>query len=123
MNKFGAASFTIILLCTSLTVQGASNGNPTPGSPHDTLNFHLKKSASGVVGCSGNGHAAFVRYDDTTGMVLPTDIYISMVDWVQLDNDGDGFFEGIGKAFKALGVIVLIVLAGYGIAKIIKDGV
>ena len=70
-----------------------ADGNPTPGSPHDTLNFHLKKAASGEVGCSGGGHAAFVRYDDVTGEVLPTDIFIGMVDWVQVDNDGDGAFD------------------------------
>mgnify|MGYP001812639569 CR=1 FL=1 len=107
MTKYGAASLATILLCSTLTVYGGSTGNPTPGSPHDTLNFHLKKSASGVVGCSGNGHAAFVRYDDTTGQVLPTDIYISMIDWEQIDNDSDGFFDedvpdGIDNDFDGL---------------------
>lgn len=70
-----------------------SNGNPRPGYQHDTLNFHLKKAASGEVGCDGGGHAAFVRYDDATGEVLPTNIFITMTDWSQVDNDGDGFFD------------------------------
>ena len=92
MKKLCVLSFAIAV-CTASTAYGGSVGNPTPGSPHDTLNFHLKKAASGVVGCSGGGHAAFVRYDDNTGQVVPTNIYISMVDWEQLDNDGDGFFD------------------------------
>jgi hypothetical protein len=79
-----------MVLLIAPTAYAESVGNPTPGSPHDTLNFHLKKAASGEVGCSGGGHAAFVRYDDLTGEVLGTDIFISMVDWVQVDNDGDG---------------------------------
>jgi hypothetical protein len=82
-----------IAVSAAPAVYAESAGNPAPGSPHDTLNFHLKKAASGVVGCSGNGNAAFVRYDDTTGQVSPTDIYISMTDWEQLDNDGDGFYD------------------------------
>jgi len=83
----------VLPLAAASTAWGEGVGNPRPGSPHDTLNFHLKKAASGTVGCSGNGNAAFVRYDDTTGQVLPADIYISMVDWVQIDNDADGFFD------------------------------
>lgn len=80
-------------LCIASTAYGESVGNPRPGSPHDTLNIHLMKAASGEVGCSGGGHAAFIRYDDDTGLVFPTNIYISMVDWTQADNDGDGFFD------------------------------
>jgi hypothetical protein len=82
-----------ILVGAAPVAFGESVGNPAPGSPHDTLNFHLKKAASGMVGCSGNGNAAFVRYDDTTGQVSPTHIYISMTDWEQLDNDGDGYYD------------------------------
>lgn len=89
-----------ISLCAALVaapvVFAQGNGNPRPGSPHDTLNFHLKKSASGVVGCSGNGNAAFVRYDEQTDMPLPTNIFITMVDWEQIDNDQDGFFDEDG---------------------------
>ena len=90
MKQLAIATVTISL-CGASTVFGA--GNPNPGSPHDTLNFHLKKAASGVVNCSGGGHAAFVRYDEMNGQALPTNIFISMTDWVQLDNDGDGFYD------------------------------
>jgi hypothetical protein len=85
--------YAAMAICVAPMAYGGGVGNPRPGSPHDTLNFHLKKAASGVIGCSGGGHAAFVRYDDTTGQVLPTNIFISMVDWEQVDNDGDGFFD------------------------------
>jgi len=94
-NKLCSVSVALAI-CVAPAANGGSVGNPTPGSPHDTLNFHLKKAASGVVGCSGGGHAAFVRYDDTTSQVIPTDIYISMVDWEQIDNDGDGFVDEDG---------------------------
>lgn len=92
MKKMCALSLGIAI-SAPMAPYAQSVGNPTPGNPHDTLNFHLKKAASGVVGCSGNGHAAFVRYDDTTGQVSPTDIYISMTDWEQIDNDNDGFYD------------------------------
>lgn len=92
MKKTGILTL-VLALCMTPVAYSASNGNPTPGNPHDTLNFHLKKAASGAVGCSGGGHAAFVRYDDATGEVMPTHIFISMVDWVQMDNDGDGVFD------------------------------
>lgn len=80
-------------LCLTSAALLAESGNPRPGSPHDTINIHLKKAASGSVNCSGGGHAAFVRYDDVTGNIYPTHIYINMVDWVQLDNDNDGLFD------------------------------
>jgi hypothetical protein len=92
MNILSTISI-LAALCVAPLATAESNGNPRPGSPHDTLNFHLKKAASGVVGCSGNGHAAFVRYDDVSGMPLPTNIFISMTDWEQIDNDQDGFFD------------------------------
>jgi hypothetical protein len=95
MKTLQAMSF-VVAASAACTSYAASTGNPTPGNPHDTLNFHLKKAASGVVGCSGNGHAAFVRFDENTGQVIPTDIFISMVDWEQLDNDGDGSFDEDG---------------------------
>lgn len=87
-RQFFLALFLALLIAPAAYAQ--SVGNPTPGNPHDTLNFHLKKAASGEVGCSGNGHAAFIRYDDE---IYPTDIFIGMVDWVQKDNDGDGLYD------------------------------
>ena len=92
MKQFCMATLAIGA-CSAMAAYAAGTGNPTPGSPHDTLNFHLQKAASGVVGCSGGGHAAFVRYDENTGQVLPATIFISMVDWEQLDNDADGFLD------------------------------
>jgi hypothetical protein len=82
----------VISLCATTMVYGASMGNPTPGFPHDTLNFHVKKD-NGPVDCSGGGHAAFIKYDDVTGKILPAEIRITMEDWVQIDNDNDGFFD------------------------------
>ena len=82
----------VISLCATTMVYGASVGNPTPGFPHDTLNFHVKKD-NGPVDCSGGGHAAFIKYDDVTGEILPAEIRITMEDWVQIDNDNDGLFD------------------------------
>ena len=96
MKKINALCLCIVALCLLPGISLASNGNPRPGSPHDTLNFHLKKSASGVMGCSGTGNAAFVRYDELTEQPLPTNIFITMVDWEQIDNDQDGFFDEDG---------------------------
>ena len=90
-RQFFLALFLALLIAPAAYAQ--SVGNPTPGSPHDTLNLHLKKAASGEVGCSGNGHAAFIRYDDVTGEIYATDIFIGMVDWVQIDNDEDGLYD------------------------------
>ena len=95
MKNIGILSLCAAVLAAP-NVLAEGNGNPRPGNPHDTLNFHLKKSASGVVGCSGNGNAAFVRYDELTEMPLPTNIFITMVDWEQIDNDLDGFFDEDG---------------------------
>jgi hypothetical protein len=95
MKTLSAISISVAL-CAAQTAYAGGVGNPRPGSPHDALNFHLKKASSGVVGCSGGGHSAFVRYDDITEMPLPTNIFISMVDWVQLDNDNDGVFDEDG---------------------------
>lgn len=95
MKTLGTLSLCATLLVAP-TIAAAGNGNPRPGNPHDTLNFHLKKAASGVVGCSGSGNAAFVRYDDLTDQPLPTNIFITMVDWEQIDNDQDGFFDEDG---------------------------
>jgi hypothetical protein len=91
MNIFG--KFTALLAMSTVPIISLAAGNPNPGSPHDTLIFHLKKDASGVVNCNGGGHAAFIRYDYDSEMPYDTDIFITMVDWVQVDNDGDGLFD------------------------------
>jgi hypothetical protein len=94
-RQFLLAFLLALLIAPAAYAQ--SVGNPTPGSPHDTLNFHLKKAASGEVGCSGSGHAAFIRYEDATedatARIYSTDIFIGMVDWEQIDNDEDGLYD------------------------------
>ena len=60
MIKQLCSFYAAMAICVAPMAYGENVGNPRPGSPHDTLNFHLKKTASGVVGCSGGGHAAFV---------------------------------------------------------------
>jgi hypothetical protein len=73
--------------------QGNGNGNPDPGFPHDTVIFHVQKAENGPKGCTGSvgGHSLFLR--SYAGVVPPTYIYITMTDWVQVDNDGDGFAD------------------------------
>lgn len=82
----------ILLMTLIFSVACLAEGNPRPGFPHDTLIFHVKKAASGVVTCGG-GHASFIRYDEAAGEIVPVDIFITMVDWNQIDNDGDGLFD------------------------------
>ncbi|OFV99589.1 MAG: hypothetical protein A3H28_03335 [Acidobacteria bacterium RIFCSPLOWO2_02_FULL_61_28] len=67
-----------------------SVGNPIPGTPHDTIIIHVQKADNGPKGCAGSvgGHSLFLRH--YAGVVPPTYIYITMIDWVQVDNDGDG---------------------------------
>ena len=67
-----------------------SVGNPIPGTPHDTIIIHVQKADNGSKGCVGSvgGHSLFLRHYD--GVVPATYIYITMIDWVQLDNDGNG---------------------------------
>lgn len=87
LTRVLAVVFVLGLAVTSLAAQ--SNGNPTPGVPHDTIIFHVKKN-NGPMQCDG-GHSLFVNQTD--GIVQETLIYITMTDWVQVDNDGDGDFD------------------------------
>lgn len=96
MTKLISAMTISVALCTTPHALAQGNGNSRPGYPHDTLNFKLQKAASGVVGCSGSGNAAFVRYDDVSEQPVPTNIFITMVDWFPIDADGDGFFDEDG---------------------------
>ncbi|MBI4480702.1 MAG: hypothetical protein HY651_11835 [Acidobacteria bacterium] len=70
-------------------------GNPRPGFPHDTIMIHVLADNGNTKGCAidGGGHSLFVRYDRVTFEVLPANIYITMIDWVQVDNDGDKLFD------------------------------
>jgi hypothetical protein len=62
-------------------------GNPRPGYPHDTVVVHVMKADSGPKECDG-GHALFLRHEG--GVIPPTEMHITMIDWVQVNNDGDG---------------------------------
>lgn len=68
----------------------AGNGNPRPGFPHDTIIIHVQKGENGPKQCGG-GHSLFLRHFD--GEIPETLIFITMLDWVQLDNDNDGLFD------------------------------
>jgi hypothetical protein len=87
LTRVLAVVFVLGLAVTSLAAQ--SNGNPTPGFPHDTIIIHVKKN-NGPMQCDG-GHSLFVT--QTNGVVDPALIYITMTDWVQVDNDNDGAFD------------------------------
>jgi len=82
----------ILLMTLIFSVACLAAGNPRPGFPHDTLIFHVKKAASGVVTCGG-GHSSFIRYDEAAMDIVPVDIYITMLDWYQIDNDEDRLFD------------------------------
>jgi len=67
-----------------------SNGNPRPGFPHDTIVIHVQKADSGPKQCDG-GHSLFIRHVD--GVIPDTYLNITMTDWEQRDNDGDGQYD------------------------------
>ena len=68
-----------------------SNGNPRPGWPHDTLIIHVQKASSGPKNCDG-GHSLFLRYD-STGHIIPANLFITMIDYVADDDDNDGLLD------------------------------
>ncbi len=84
-----------LLFCSMMffvadSAMAGSMGNPRPGYPHDTIIIHVQKGENGPKQCTG-GHSLFLRH---FGGVLPeTIINITMVDWVRVDNDGDGSFD------------------------------
>jgi hypothetical protein len=77
----------IIIGCFSIAY---ADGNPRPGYPHDTIVIHVQKADSGPKQCDG-GHSLFLRHVD--GVIPPTTVQVTMVDWNQVDNDGDGLFD------------------------------
>ena len=91
MNRamFAGLLAFVVVVCMVSSVKG--NGNPLPGFPHDTINIHVQKSESGPKDCDG-GHSLFLR---TENGVFPEDtiLNINMIDWNQVDNDGDGLFD------------------------------
>lgn len=73
----------------------AGNGNPKPGYPHDTVVIHIQPMTGNANQCNG-GHSLHIGAFMEQGRVLsipPTSIEITMQDWAQLDNDGDGAFD------------------------------
>ncbi len=85
-----------LLLCSMMffaagSALAESVGNPRPGFPHDTIIIHVQKGENGPKNCNG-GHSLFLR---TENDVIPEDtiLNITMIDWVQVDNDNDGKFD------------------------------
>lgn len=83
---------TALLLASALSLNAQSVGNPVPGVPHDTIMIHVTKMQDSPKGCAtGGGHALFLRH--LNGAVLPAILNITMIDWVQVDNDNDGLMD------------------------------
>jgi hypothetical protein len=82
-----AIAVWMLIGCLSLAY---ADGNPRPGYPHDTIVIHVQKADSGPKQCDG-GHSLFFRH--VNGVIPPTTLSVTMVDWNQLDNDGDGLFD------------------------------
>jgi len=93
MNKYRALFMVCFVGAAAAIAAYAAEsvGNPRPGFPHDTIIVHVMSDQSGPKGCDG-GHSLFLRH---TGDVIPADtkMLITMIDWVQVDNDGDGVFD------------------------------
>jgi hypothetical protein len=89
MTKFRALFMVcFVAAAAAVAVYAAESvGNPRPGYPHDTIIVHVMSDQSGPKQCDG-GHALFLRHTD--GVIPPTEMSITMIDWVQVDNDGDG---------------------------------
>ena len=68
-----------------------SNGNPRPGSPHDTIIIHVLKAGMSPRNCDDGGHSLFLHYEqiaDPANNGGPVNIYITMTDWVDGGNPG-----------------------------------
>jgi len=93
MKKFIFASLMIVGMIAFISgnALAQSVGNPRPGYPHDTIIIHVQKGENGPKQCNG-GHSLFLR---TENGEIPEDtiLNITMIDWVQVDNDGDGLFD------------------------------
>jgi len=91
MARYFKIAVVVIGLCSLCMAYGQTKpGNPTPGYPHDTIMVHVQKADSGPKVCDG-GHSIFIRHFD--GMIPPTIVKITMIDWVQVDNDVDGLAD------------------------------
>lgn len=81
------AVFVVAAAAAPVAFAADSVGNPRPGFPHDTIVIHVQSDRSGPKACDG-GHSLFLRHTD--GVIPDTLMYITMTDWVQVDNDDDG---------------------------------
>jgi len=92
MNKIFLTStvvFLVLIFGYSTVMAGSNNGNgnPHPGYPHDTLIFHVHPWANGsAIDCSPGGHSAHIRAYEN-GTIMPVNISITMIDWVEGVND------------------------------------
>ena len=95
------AILAAVVLLSMMIVSGtvsqtyAGNGNPQPGVPHDTVMMHIQPMTGNPNDCNG-GHSLHIGANIEQGRVVsipPTNIAITMQDWVQVDNDGDGAFD------------------------------
>ncbi len=91
-----SATFLIATLLGSAFTAGAaaSNGNPVPGVPHDTVMFHVQKS--GPEECSGGKSAHIQANIDKNqiadGKFPPVQLLFTMIAWVH----DDGIQDGVG---------------------------
>lgn len=97
-SVLGVVLATIIatgLMLPSATPTLAKNGNPQPGVPHDTIMMHIQPMTGNTNDCNG-GHSLHIGAEIVQGRVVsipPTNVTITMQDWVQVDNDGDGQYD------------------------------
>ncbi len=89
---------TVIAVLTLSMVYGTAlggNGNPEPGYPHDTIMMHIQPMTGNPNNCDG-GHSLHIGAYMEQGRVVSipeTNISLTMQDWQQIDNDGDGLFD------------------------------
>jgi len=86
LRTLSAVSVVLAVATIAALAQG-SVGNPRPGYPHDTIIIHVMSDHSGPKNCDG-GHSLFLR--ESGGILPETQVDVTMIDWAQVDNDGDG---------------------------------
>ncbi|CAG0972866.1 hypothetical protein METP3_01597 [Methanosarcinales archaeon] len=87
---------TVIAVLALSMVSGTAFGkNPEPGYPHDTIMIHIQPLTGNTNNCDG-GHSLHIGANIEQGRVVSipeTNISLTMQDWQQIDNDGDGLFD------------------------------
>jgi hypothetical protein len=98
-----SATFLITTLLGSAFTAGAlaSNGNPVPGVPHDTVMFHVQKS--GPEECS-SGKSAHIKANIDKNQVIGdfpmVQLHFTMIDWVDPDGDPSDGIVGNDEAYQ-----------------------